>query len=171
MVGDLNRNVVGFTDPDRLFTRLELYQELYGMAREHPELLRYHRPAFSIARFLFDNGRLPAPLFDACPGTKTEWAFDATGRIYSCTATVGKAEEALGRFYPELELDPAQVAAWQERDVLGIEACRSCPLQLACGGGCAAVAKNRTGRLDAPDCRPVRELMALGMGLYGAAEV
>jgi uncharacterized protein len=158
-------------DPGRLFSRLELYRELYGMAREHPELLRYHRPAFSVTRFLFDNGRLPAPLFDACPGTKTEWAFDYTGRVYSCTATVGKLDEALGRFYPEWELDPTRVAAWQERDVLGIEACRSCVLQLACGGGCAAVAKNRAGRLDAPDCRPVRELMALGMGLYGAGDV
>jgi uncharacterized protein len=158
-------------DPDRLYSRLELYRELYSIAREHPELLRYHRPAFSIARFLFDNGRLPAPLFDACPGTKTEWAFDYTGRIYSCTATVGKLDEALGRFYPEVELDQARVAAWQARDVLGIDACRSCALQLACGGGCAAVAKNRAGRLDAPDCRPVRDLMALGMGLYGAGEV
>lgn len=158
-------------DRARLYSRLELYRELYAMARAHPELLRHHRPAFSIARFLFDNGSLPSPLFDACPGTKTEWAFDYTGRIYSCTATVGKLDEALGRFYPEIELDEARISTWQERDVLGIPACRSCPLQLACGGGCAAVAKNTTGSLAAADCRPVRELMALGMGLYGAEEV
>jgi uncharacterized protein len=157
--------------PDRLYSRLELYQELYRIAREHPELLRYHRPAFSVARFLFDEGRLPPPLFDACPGTKTEWAFDYTGRIYSCTATVGKLEEALGRFYREVELDAERVAAWRERDVLGIAACRSCALQLACGGGCGAVAKTRSGRLDAPDCRPVREVMSLGIGLYGAGDV
>jgi uncharacterized protein len=42
-------------------------------------------------------------------------------------------------------------------------------VQLACGGGCAALAKNQTGRLHAPDCRPVKELLGLGMALYRSA--
>jgi uncharacterized protein len=151
---------------DRLYSRLELYQDFYSLALEHPELLAYHRPAFSIARSLFDNGELPAPLFDACPATKTEWAFDYTGNIYSCTATVGKLSESLGTFHPEVRLDEERVRSWQERDVLAIEQCRSCSLQLACGGGCGAVAKNRTGSVSSPDCRPVRELVSLGAALY-----
>ena len=48
---------------------------------------------------------MPSPVFDACPGAKSEWAFDYTGRIYSCTATVGKTEESLGRFFPSVQLD------------------------------------------------------------------
>jgi uncharacterized protein len=155
---------------DRLYTRLELYQEFYLLARKHPELLAYHRPAFSVARGLFDSGELPVALFDACPATKTEWAFDYTGHIYSCTATVGKVDESLGTFHPELRLDEERVRDWQTRDVLAIEQCRSCSLQLACGGGCGAVAKNRTGAIAAPDCRPVRELLSLGTALYAPAE-
>jgi uncharacterized protein len=150
----------------RLFSRVELYQRIYAMAAEHPEILDFHRPAFSLARFLWENGELPEPLFDACPGCKTEWAFDFTGRIYSCTAMVGKAGEELGTFYPNLTRKDAAVDEWQARDVTTIPGCRDCAVQLACGGGCAAVAKNREGRLHAPDCRPVRELLGLGMSMY-----
>jgi uncharacterized protein len=155
---------------DRLYSRIELHQELYRLATEHPEILRFHRPAFSVARYLNDKGKLPSPLFDACPGTKTEWAFDYTGHIYSCTATVGKAEESLGTFYPKLQLDADKVDCWTERDVLSIPRCKTCELQLACGGGCGSVAKNQSGTVNAPDCRPVKELLSLGLGLYGRGE-
>ena len=106
-------------------------------------------------------------LFDACPACKTEWAFDYTGRIYPCTANVGKEGEAVGTFHPARRLDADPVECWQERDVLAIEQCRTCSVQLACGGGCGAVAKNRDGSVTSPDCRPVRELLSLGAALYG----
>lgn len=157
-------------ESSRLYSRLELAGAYASLARQHPELLEFHRPAFGVAKTLADSGRLPDPLFDACPGTKTEWAFDYTGHIYACTATVGKPGEALGTFYPEVTLDQAQVDAWQERDVLSIGECTECPQALACGGGCAAVAKNRTGQLHAPDCRPVKELLGLGWSLYRPEE-
>lgn len=151
----------------RLHTRLSLHEELFRLIEREPEILRFHRPAFSVARRLFEEGQAPDPLFDACPACKTEWAFDATGRIYPCTANVGKPGEALGRFYPSVELDRVKVEAWENRDVLSLAGCRGCPSQLACGGGCGAVAKNRGGDVNAPDCRPVRELLALGGALYG----
>jgi uncharacterized protein len=149
-----------------LFTRLSLYEALAEAVTVHPEILEFHKPAFSVARFLFENDRLPAPLFDDCPGAKTEWAFDGAGKIYSCTATVGKDGAALGEFYPAVKKNEQLISRWQERDVTSIPQCRGCPLQLACGGGCAAVAFNRTGDLHAPDCRPVRELLALGAPVY-----
>jgi uncharacterized protein len=153
-------------DRQKLYTRLELCQELWRLAQQHPELLSFHRPTFSISRFLFDEGKLPGPLFDACPATKTEWAFDYTGHIYSCTATVGKSSESLGTFYPKVHLDADTVNDWEERDVLSIEQCRSCNLALACGGGCGSVAKNRTCSVNAADCRPIKELLSLGVALY-----
>jgi len=42
----------------------------------------------------------------------------------------------------------------------------TCNLRLACGGGCASVAMNREKKLNAPDCRPVTELLQLGISLY-----
>lgn len=153
---------------ERLFTRLGLYEKLFGLLHEFPHIAEFHRPAFSISKFLFDNGQLPEPLFDSCPGAKTEWAFDYTGAIYSCTAMVGKAGEELGRFYPEVVKNTKAIEEWEERDVLTIAQCTTCNLRLACGGGCAAVAKVQTGSLHGPDCRPVDGLLGLGLAHYFA---
>ena len=150
----------------KLYSRAELYADLYKLTLEHPAILEFHKPAFSIASFLWEQGELPRPLFDSCTGTKTEWAFDCTGKAYACTATVGKEGEELGTFWPELHLDETCIGEWGRRDVLSIPECAVCSLRLACGGGCAAVAKNSQGRLLAPDCRPVDTLLPLGMDLY-----
>lgn len=155
------------SERSRLYTRVSLYEDLRRLVEADPAILEFHKPAFSISKFLFERGQLPDPLFDACPACKTEWAFDYTGRIYPCTANVGKAGEAVGTFWPEVKLDGSLVEPWEERDVLGMSSCQGCAVQLACGGGCGAVSKNRDGTVDAPDCRPVRELLSLGCAVYG----
>ncbi len=154
------------TDSGRLFDRAGLYEKLYEIVREHPDFLEFHRPAYSVSRFLFDNGELPVPLFDSCPGCKTEWAFDYTGKIYPCTALVGKEGEEVGSFFPTVTRRDGLIAEWESRDVTSISGCDKCNLQLVCGGGCAAVAKNRTGILHSPDCRPIQPLLETGMSLY-----
>lgn len=154
------------TDPSKLFSRITLYQELYQLIKVHPEIVEFHKPAYSITKYLSENGYLPDPLFDACPACKSEWAFDYTGQIYSCTATVGKSDEVLGSFYPEVTLREDLVQTWQDRDVLSIPECSTCGLQLACGSGCGSVAKNQTGKILSPDCRPVKELMGIGFAAY-----
>jgi uncharacterized protein len=150
----------------KLFTRINLYEQLYDLILNHPHILEFHKPAFSISRFLYEEGKLPFPLFDSCPGAKTEWAFDHTGKIFACTATVGKSGEELGTYHPHISMDETKISEWEDRDILSIPACKDCPVQLACGGGCAAVAKNKSGHIHSPDCRPVRELIGLGTGLY-----
>lgn len=150
----------------KLYSRLELYQDLYRLLKEHPYIGEFHEPAFSISKFLFEQGEMPAPLFDACTGTKTEWAFDFTGNIYACTATVGKNGESLGTFFPEVKKYNDAIDEWQERDVLSIPKCRECNLKLICGGGCASMAKNYNGTLNSHDCRPVTELLELGISHY-----
>lgn len=154
------------TNQSRLYSRLDLYKNLYRLLQEHPHIQEFHKPAFSISKFLFENGEMPESLFDACTGTKTEWAFDFTGNIYACTATVGKEGETLGTFYPETKLYDEAIEEWSERDILSIPKCRDCKLALICGGGCASMAKNQNGKLNSHDCRPVTELLELGIGHY-----
>jgi uncharacterized protein len=151
---------------ETLYSRVELAEDLLGLVREHPEFLEFHRPAFSVSKFLWEHGELPKPLFDACTGTKTEWAFDYRGRIFACTATVGKSGEELGTFWPEAKLDREAVDRWQARDTTSLSECRTCSQALACGGGCTSVAKNRTGEILSTDCRPSRELLEMGIGAY-----
>jgi uncharacterized protein len=155
----------------KLFSRLEFYETIYSLINKFPEIKEFHKPAFSISRYLFENGELPDPLFDSCPGCKTEWAFDYTGNIYACTAMVGKPGASLGTFYPEINLHKEKITGWEERDVTTITECKECGLQLACGGGCAAVAFNKTGKLHSPDCRPIKELIGMGISSYLTKEI
>ncbi len=151
---------------EKLFSRISLYETIYGQVNQHPYILEFYKPAYSISKFLAENGELPDPLFDACPACKTEWAFDYTGQIFSCTATVGKEDESLGTFFPEVSRKEKMINAWENRDVTSIPECSTCSMQLACGGGCGSVAKNRTGNVCSTDCRPVKELLELGFSAY-----
>ena len=151
---------------NKLFSRISLYEELYALTKFNPHILEFYKPAYSISKFLAENGSMPDPLFDSCPACKTEWAFDYTGKIYPCTATVGKSDEELGTFYPEITLQKDLVDAWEMRDVTSIPECKACSMQLACGGGCGSVAKNTHGTICSTDCRPVKELLELGFGAY-----
>jgi uncharacterized protein len=152
--------------PDQLFTRISLFKKIFELTEVHPHILEFYKPSYSVAKYLSENGVLPDPLFDACPACKSEWAFDYTGRIYSCTATVGKEEESLGTFYPEVTKNEQLIHQWGSRDVTSIEECRNCSVQLACGGGCGSVAKNKNGSILSPDCRPVKELLEIGFKAY-----
>jgi uncharacterized protein len=155
---------------EKLFSRVELAEELFRMIQESPEILEFHKPAFSISKFIFENGQLPEPLFNACTGTKTEWALDGAGKLYSCTATVGKPGEELGTYWPEITYNSSIIEQWENRDVCSISECSSCNMQLACGGGCTSVAKNRTGSIHSSDCRPVQRLLELGIATYQPKE-
>ncbi len=150
----------------KLFDRFSMYEQIYKLTEEHPQIAEFYQPSYSITKYLAENGTLPDPLFDSCPACKTEWAFDYTGQIYSCTATVGKEGESLGTFYPAVTRKDEMIKAWEERDVISIEACSNCSMQLACGGGCGAISKNNTGTVHSPDCRPVKELLGLGFSAF-----
>ncbi|MCX6304509.1 MAG: radical SAM protein [Bacteroidetes bacterium] len=155
---------------EKLFSRISLYETIYQQVKQHPYILEFYKPAYSVSKFLAENGSLPDPLFDACPACKTEWAFDYTGQIYSCTATVGKTDESLGTFHPEVTRREEMISAWENRDVTTISECSACNMQLACGGGCGSVAKNRTGSVCSTDCRPVKELLELGFSAFFGQE-
>lgn len=152
--------------PDKLFTRISLYEKLYELTKQHPHILEFYKPAYSLSKFIAEQGVLPDPLFDSCPACKTEWAFDYTGTIYPCTATVGKSDEALGTFYPAVIKYQGQIDAWEQRNIVTIPECTSCNVQLACGGGCGSVAKNNSGKVCSPDCRPIKELLEIGFAAY-----
>ncbi len=150
----------------KLFTRLSLYEKMLKLIQDHPQIIEFHKPAFSAIKFLQENEKLPDALFDACPACKSEWAMDFSGNIYSCTATVGKPGEKLGSFYPAVKLNEEKIQQWQQRDVMHIEKCKQCNVQLICGGGCGSIAFNETNSILAPDCRPIEKLHSLGAEAY-----
>jgi uncharacterized protein len=151
---------------EQLFDRLELWTAYLALAEAHPELGRFHQPRLHGMRHLAENGEWPLATFDSCPAAKKEWAFAPDGGLYGCTATVGHQKHRLGSYAPSIERDEAAIARWRERNVFSIPACQTCSMASVCGGGCGAVAVDRTGTVLAPDCRPVRELLGLGARYY-----
>ncbi|MDH5720307.1 MAG: radical SAM protein [Spirochaetia bacterium] len=162
-----NYELYGCGKGANLFDRLTMWQEFIKLAEENPILKRFHKPQFHGIRYLSENKELPMPVFDACPAGKKEWAFDAKGNIYGCTASVGVEKYKLGSFLDENEpLNTDQIEQWASRDVLTIEACKNCAVSLSCGGGCGVIACNETGKILSENCRPVKELIKLGLEYY-----
>jgi uncharacterized protein len=62
----------------KLFSRISLYEKLFELTKKQPHILDFYKPAYSVTKFLSENGSLPDPLFDSCPACKTEWAYDNT---------------------------------------------------------------------------------------------
>lgn len=150
-----------------LFERAELWAAYVELAEREPVLRRFYQPRFHGIAHLAQTGELPSPNFDACPATKKEWAFAPDGGLYGCTATVGNQRYRLGSYYPRVERDNEAIAQWSERNTFRVEQCAACNLAPVCGGGCGALAAARTGSPNAPDCRPVQEILGLGVRFYG----
>jgi uncharacterized protein len=152
---------------EQLFDRLELWTSYIALAEAHPVLRRFHQPRLHGMRHLAETGEFPVANFDGCPATKKEWAFGPDGGVYGCTATVGHAQHRLGTFAPAITRDEQAIERWRSRNVFSIPECRTCSAAPVCGGGCGAVAFQRTGEIGSPDCRPVKELLGLGARFYG----
>lgn len=153
--------------PQYLLGHAEHWAMFMELAEKHPILKKFHTPEFKGINHLVQTGELYLPSYDTCPACKTEWVFDLYGDIYGCTASAGQDEFKLGTFYPEYQLKDQEVKEWQDRSVLTIPECKDCEVSLICGGGCGAIAKDRTGRVQGPNCRPIKELLTLGLNYYG----
>ena len=152
--------------PGGLYSPLELWQAVVELGKRYPVVRRFHAPEFKGLRHLAEAGELYPPTFDACPAFKKEWVFDLYGHIYWCTATCGREDFRAGTFWPEWELLPGKVEPWLRRNIFSIRQCRECPVALLCGGGCGAVAYRENGEVGSPQCRPVAELVAMGVIYY-----
>jgi len=156
-----------YAAPSHLLSQIEHWAMFVELAEKYPILKKFHQPEFKGINHLVQTGELYLPSYDTCPACKTEWVYDLYGDIYGCTATAGQDNYKLGTFYPEYTLNQDDVNEWQERNILTIDECRECEVSLICGGGCGAIAKDRLGKVKAPDCRPIRDILGLGIQYYG----
>jgi len=152
---------------NHMLTRSELWEKFADLAEEYPVLKKFYKPDFHGMTHLYETGKLKEPVFDSCPACKKEWAYDVNGNIYSCTASVGNTNFKLGSFLNGgVIYDQKSIDMLKNRSVFTIEKCSTCAESLSCGGGCAVVAHNNSGTYSAPDCRPVKEIIATGIKYY-----
>jgi uncharacterized protein len=156
-----------YAKPQHLMTQIELWGKFAALSKNNPILLKFHRPDFKGIRHIVDTGEMYMASFDTCPACKTEWVFDLYGKIYGCTASCGRDEYLLGTFWPKEDIDTDQVNTWKSRNVKTIPKCRDCKYDVVCGGGCGVIAANHNdGNVLSPDCRPIQDLLDVGINHY-----
>ena len=156
-----------YAKPQHLLSEIELWSKISAFTKQHPILAKFHRPDFKGIRHIVDTGEMYMASFDTCPAAKTEWVFDLHGKIYGCTASCGREEYQLGTYWPKVSLNKKAISSWQCRDVHAISECRDCTYNVICGGGCGVVAANHhNGDPLTPDCRPIQELLEIGVNHY-----
>ncbi len=155
-----------YMKPEDLFTLDEMVAEYTKMMQKHPLMQKLHLPSFFGITHMLENKEMYLPSFDTCPGATSEFVFDLEGKIYSCTASCGRKDHVLGTYYPELTWNETELKKWKTRSILTIPECKDCSVGVVCGGGCAVIAKDRNGDILTPNCKPVKEVMDIGIRFY-----
>ncbi len=155
-----------YVTPADLYSLDEMVKEYVKLAAVFSILKKLHVPSFFGITQLVTRGEMYMPSFDTCPAGKSEFVFDASGRIFGCTASCGREGYELGTFYPQVSWEKSQLQQWQERNILAIEQCETCSVGVVCGGGCGVISKDRTGSIMAPNCKPIKAIMQEGVSYY-----
>ncbi|OHD13133.1 MAG: hypothetical protein A2086_13595 [Spirochaetes bacterium GWD1_27_9] len=149
-----------------LFKLDEMYAYYANLMKKYPLLQKLHTPSFFGISYLIEKGEMYYPNFDSCPATKSELVFDYTGKIYGCTASCGRTDYEVGTFYPELKFDHEKTKDWEKRSILSIPECVDCSVGVVCGGGCGVIALEKNGKVLSPNCKPIKEIMDIGINFY-----
>lgn len=104
-----------------------------------------------------DSGLFSLHRFFSCEAQINFWGFDLHGHVYPCWDSCGLEQFAVGRFYPDVEIDEVKLAGWRRRNALDIAGCDGCVAAAHCGGGCQFIAHEHQNRFDAPSCDGLME--------------
>lgn len=111
------------------------------------------------------TGQPYPPVFAACPGAKMEYALDAYGNVYPCSAAMGKEEFRIGAYAPGIEYND-NFNKWRDRSIFKSDECNGCDVSLYCGGGCPIEAFIEKGAFDEYSCRPVLSTLQVGVDYF-----
>lgn len=151
---------------DDLLSLDEMYKEYTDLMLINPILKKLHMPNFFGVKKMVDSGEMYVPSFDTCPAGKSEFVFDASGNIFGCTASCGREGYELGTYFPDLKFDELALKDWKTRNILNISECVDCSVGVVCGGGCGVIAKDRNGKVHSANCKPIKEVMDIGINYY-----
>lgn len=104
-----------------------------------------------------DSGLFSLHRFFNCEAQINFYGFDLKGDVYACWDAAGLQHLAVGRFHPEVEMDPAQLARWRKRTSLDIESCQGCSSSPHCGGGCQFLAFEHKDTFMTSSCDSMME--------------
>ncbi|MEK3790400.1 radical SAM protein [Paenibacillus sp. FSL R7-0204] len=103
------------------------------------------------------SGVTSVPHFKECSAREQRfYSFGTEGLIYACPDSVGRAETAIGTFFPEYKLNSEAHQQW-DRGITDSKECTECSISLFCGGGCAYANLMRNGDITKPYCNYANE--------------
>lgn len=95
---------------------------------------------------------LPEATFYHCEANVDLTCFDQEGRLYACYEAIGNPRNAVGTYWPRVELDAPHLAQYRERSAFSMPECTECALSPICGGGCEVRGYKKNGTYMQPFC-------------------
>lgn len=138
----------------------ELLKSVLELVERDPRMEIYDLTGFPGIKYFKgfkDSGLFSLHRFFNCEAQINFYAFDLLGDVYACWDAAGLKHLAVGRFHPEVELDPARLNLWRKRTSLDIEGCQGCSSSPHCGGGCQFLAYEHKDTFQASSCDSMME--------------
>lgn len=152
-----------WTPFDASLTRiLQLYKESEAMRIFNS----FDFTEMTLVKYFVETGKLLPPRFSHCGANNSMYTLDLYGDINVCDRHCGIREYAIGRFYPNLQINDESLKKWRERSIFTVLKCRNCNVSLLCGGGCASAALYENKSLDDPPCPPIEKMLQLALKHY-----
>jgi uncharacterized protein len=136
----------------------QLKKALREMAADDPDVARIQDQDYGIEgsmRALLKGANPMSVANTAYCGAQTKmYVFDRVGDIYACWERTGNPAMRIGRIDEEggILVNDRNHAAWRGRSITSNETCVRCAYATFCGGGCAAIAEEKTGDSLSPYC-------------------
>jgi uncharacterized protein len=149
-----------------------LLEKLIEVYDKYPELEeRFGYYMFKPLRHILDivNGAPNvAPRFYNCESNLVELnIFCPDGYIYTCPESIGHAEYAIGKFYPDLLFYEDRINNWKMRNIINMKECSKCTYGPICGGGCAYSSILIHGSYNKPVCGRYKQVLDTFFRLRG----
>lgn len=143
---------------ERPMSSWQLKKALHEMAADHPNVARIQDQDYGIEgsmRGLLRNANPMSVANTTYCGAQTKmYVLDRVGDIYACWERTGDPSMRIGRIDEDggVLVNDRNHAAWRGRNITTNETCVRCAYATFCGGGCAAIAEEKTGDALSPYC-------------------
>jgi uncharacterized protein len=149
------------TDSSTTFDSWELNKAIATLREQHPNARVISGPDDGLmerVRQIFDHHKDPLPSFKSsfCGAHDQMYIIDAFGDVYACWERTGEPSIRIGHVALEGERSMRrslmQNQLWRGRTVTTNPVCRKCRYAFYCGGGCAILAENASGKFHSNYC-------------------
>lgn len=147
------------TDRMTTMSTWELRKALEALRAEHPDMRLFRHPDDTMkyrARSIFEQKADPVAFLKTsfCSAHDRMYIFDTFADVYACWERTGDSKIRIGRVHPDgrFEASPGLMQRWRSRSAVSNPVCQRCRYLLHCGGGCAILAEESTGKFFGNYC-------------------